>query len=68
MRSAIIKKASHDEQKNQTTTIQIFVNIFKKIFITRQNSVRWNWNSTHIITCTSLEKIWDQYIKKLGNN
>ena len=72
MRYANIKKASRDEQQNQTTTtnynhIKHFVRFKKQNLITKS---KWRQKKPKLnkITCNLPEKIWDQSIIGPGNN
>ena len=63
----IIKKVSQDEQQNQTTTTNInYIQNFMSILKNLNNKVKIASDELKI-TYTSLEKICDQSIIKLGN-
>ena len=73
MRYANIKKASQDEQQNQTTTTNI--NYIKKLYfhLKNQNSItkskqRQKKLKLNKLTCNSPEKIWNETKIRLGNN
>ena len=72
MRCAHIKKASQDEQWNQTTTKKIsyiknFMLFQKQHLITKSKKSQIKLILGKIIF-KSPEKIWDYSIKKFGNN
>ena len=70
---ANIKKASQDEQRHQTKTTKI--NYIKKLHVRfkKQNLITKSKKRKiklilNKLTCNSPEKIWEQSIKRLGNN
>ena len=65
-RSTTIKKASQDEQQNQTNFIYIqnFSVFYKKLINkSKYRQIKLKLNRKN---CTSLERIWDYSIMKLG--
>ena len=72
MRYANNKKASQDEQQNQTTKTNInYIKNFMSVLKTNLNNkvkIASKKLKLNKITCNSPEKVWDHSKMRLGNN